>query len=62
MPALSVIPTQTDPRLLRWKRILQKCQNVAGTFPRNDPKPDDTLRRTQVKIVKSLAGISSGKF
>lgn len=52
-------PQIGDTKLTRWKRYLASLQK-AGSFRENDPKPNDTIRVTLVKILRSQHGTKTG--
>lgn len=47
-------PLRTDTKSRIWTKILGKLQSSASANSKNDPKVRDPLRRTKVKILKSL--------
>jgi hypothetical protein len=46
----------TDPRRVRWQKMLIQLRTKGGTSA-EDPKPTDSLRQIQVKVLNCLKHI-----
>jgi hypothetical protein len=49
-------PRKTDPKRIRWVKILMKFQDQGGTSTTNDPLPGDPLRVIKQKVLCSIKG------
>lgn len=52
-------PVRTNPKWVRWAKVLAYYQSLSGADSRNDLVQTNTVRRIKEKILSSISGIPS---